>query len=89
MSEHGPDLGEAVDYILSERPKLWEDDVWAIVRDLQDPPPQGSDRLAIAFLKQSHPEISKRDVKVILREWRAYASIARERDWEDGEIDEG
>lgn len=87
MSPHEPDLGEAVDYILAERPKLWEDDIWAVVMLLQDPPARQSDKLALTLVKERHPEISKRDVKLILREWRAYASLARERDWHDGELD--
>ncbi len=87
MNEREPDLGEAVDYILAERPRLWEDEVWAVVMDLQDPPAPGSDKLALALIKERHPEITKRDVKKILREWRAYASLARERDWDEGEID--
>ncbi len=87
MSEREPDLGEAVDYILAERPKLWEDEVWAVVMELQDPPAPASDGLAIALIKERHPEIAKRDVKKMLREWRAYASLARERDWDEGEIE--
>lgn len=82
MNEEGPDLGEAVDYILAERPKLWEDDVWAVVRELQDPPPAKGDRLALSVIKERCPEVSKRDAKLILREWRAYVSLSVEPDWE-------
>lgn len=83
MSDHGPDLGEAVDYILAERPKLWEDDVWAVVNELQDPPAAASDRLALALLAERRPDVAKKDAKLILREWRAYAALAIEPDWDD------
>jgi hypothetical protein len=79
------DLGEAVDYILSERPKLHEDDIWSVLVELQDPPQPGGDALAVELLKQTRPDIHKRNVKVILREWRAYVSLTDEPDWEDGE----
>lgn len=78
-----PDLGEAVDYILSERPKLHEDDVWGVLVELRDPPQPGADALALELIRQTRPDIRPRDAKVILREWRAYVSLAIEPDWED------
>lgn len=86
MSDDEPDLGEAVDYILAERPKLAEDDVWAVVRELGDPPLPESDVLALQLLKSTTPHVRRRHAKVILREWRAYVSLVRERDWEDDEL---
>ncbi len=77
------DLGEAVDYILSERPKLNEDDVWSVLVELNDPPNPGGDALALELIKQTRPGIRGRDVKVILCEWRAYVSLTDEPDWED------
>lgn len=85
MSDDEPDIGEAVEYILAERHKLAEDDVWAVLRELQSPPVLGSDGLALQLLKSTHPNIRPRHVKVILREWRAYVSLVRERDWDDDE----
>ncbi len=85
MSDVEPDLGEAVDYILAERPKLSEDDVWAVLRELQTPPAPGGDGLALQLLKSTQPQIRRRHVKVILREWRAYVSLVLEHDWEDEE----
>lgn len=76
------DLGEAADYILGERPKLDEDDVWAVLNELGDPPAPGADALALDLVTSTHPGIPKRDVKLILREWRAYAEIARQDDWD-------
>ena len=35
------DLGEAADYILSERPGLTEDAVWAVLTELGEPPLPG------------------------------------------------
>lgn len=78
-----PDLGEAVDYILAERPKLHEDDIWAVLVELQNPPAPGADALAIDLLKQTRPDVRPRHAKVILKEWRAYVSLTAEPDWED------
>ena len=77
------DLGEAVDYILSERPKLAEDDVWAVLVELQDPPAIGSEGVALTLLAQVRPDVRKRDAKVIIKEWRAYVSLAAEEDWDE------
>ena len=38
------DLGEAADYILSERPRLDEDVVWAVLNELGEPPGAGRRR---------------------------------------------
>ena len=86
MNDDEPDLGEAADYILAERPKLAEDDVWAVLRELREPPRAGSDGLALQLLKSTAPHVRRRHVKVILHEWRAYVSLVRERDWEDDEL---
>lgn len=80
-----PDIGEAVDYILSERPRLDEDDVWAVLMELGTPPPERSDDLAVALARGARPKMKPRHIRVILREWRAYASLAREPDWQEGE----
>ena len=78
-----PDLGEAVDYILAERPTLHEDDIWAVLVELQNPPAPGADALALDLLKRARPDVRPRHAKVILKEWRAYVSLAVEPDWED------
>lgn len=83
MSGEDPDLGEAVDYILAERPNLAEDDVWAVLVEVGAPPAPDGDDLAVTLLSRSRPDIRRRHVKVILREWRAYASLVAEADWED------
>ena len=83
MSDNDPDIGEAVEYILAERPKLLEDDIWAVLMELGAPPAQGTDGLALQLLAQTRPHIKGRTVKVILREWRAYVSLAIEPDWDD------
>lgn len=75
------DLGEAVDYILAERPGLAEDDVWGVLVELGDPP--AADDLALQLLRTARPQIRPKDVKVILREWRAYVSLAAEEDWDE------
>jgi hypothetical protein len=77
------DLGEAADYILGERPALDEDAVWAVLNELGDPPARGADDLALSLLAGARPEVTPRDARLILREWRAYADLARERDWDD------
>jgi hypothetical protein len=77
------DLGEAADYILAERPRLDADDVWAVLNELGTPPAKGGDDIAVALLGGTHPHIRPRTVRLVLKEWRAYASIAVEDDWED------
>lgn len=81
------DLADAAAYILGERPRLAEDEVWAVLKELGDPPARVAEPLARQLVSQTHPEISGRHVKAILAEWRAYAKIARERDWDDEETD--
>ena len=81
MSELDP--GEAADYILSERPGLDEDHVWAVLNELGEPPAKGQDRLALEILSRSRPEVRAKDAKRILEEWRAYARLAGESDWDD------
>ena len=80
-----PDIGEAVDYILAERPKLDESTVWTVLMELDFPPEAHTDRVALNLITQLHPEMRRRDVKLILREWRAYASLATTGDWDDEE----
>jgi hypothetical protein len=87
VSGEEPDLGEAAEYILAEREGLEEDHVWAVLRELGQPPAPGADRLALEYLKRAVPEVSRRHAKLILREWREYASLARERDWEPDELE--
>lgn len=77
------DLGDAADYILGERPALGEDAVWAVLNELGSLPPRETQDLALDLLGSTHPEISRRSAKLVLREWRAYAELAREEDWED------
>lgn len=77
------DNGEAADYIRGERPGLDEDAVWAVLTELGSPPPAGADELALTLLASARPEVSARDARVILREWRAYAELAGEDDWDD------
>lgn len=79
----GPDIGEAVEYILAEQPDLDEDDVWAVLVELQDPPPPGSDAIAVDLLMQTRPQVDARDARAILTEWRAYAALANEPDWDE------
>ena len=76
------DLGEAADYILSERPGLDEDHVWAVLNELGEPPGKGQDTLALEILSRSRPEVRAKDAKRIIAEWRAYARLAREDDWD-------
>lgn len=77
------DIGEAVDFILGERPHLEEAHVWAVITELGGPPDRRSDELALDLVARTHPEVLRRDAKLILREWRAYAALAAEEDWDD------
>jgi hypothetical protein len=76
------DLGEAVDYIRAEAPGIAEDNVWAVLTELGSPPAPGTDALALDLLGRARPGVSRRDAKRVLREWRAYASLAGEPDWD-------
>lgn len=78
-----PDLGEAVDYILAEAPGIAEDHVWAVLTELGDPPAPGADGLALDLVARARPEVARRDARRVLREWRAYAALAGEPDWDD------
>jgi len=77
------DLGDAAAYILGERPALVEDHVWAILNELGDPPASTSNDLALHVIATAHPEIPQRAAQKILDEWRAYAALAIEADWDD------
>ena len=77
------DLAEAAAYILGERPELDEGAVWAVLNEFGDPPPASSNDLALQLLRSARPEIPSRTAQRILGEWRAYASLASEADWDD------
>jgi hypothetical protein len=77
------DLAEAADYILGERPSLDEDHVWAVLNELGEPPAPRAEPLALDLLAAARPEVPRRAARRILAEWRAYARLAREPDWED------
>ena len=77
------DLGEAADYILSERPGLGEETVWAVLNELGAPPARGQDKLALQLLASARPDVRAGDAKRVIREWRAYADLAGETDWDD------
>ena len=76
------DLGEAADYILSERPGLGEETVWAVLNELGDPPARAQEGIALQLLAAARPDVSPRDAKRVIREWRAYAELAGEADWD-------
>ncbi len=77
------DLGDAAAYILGERPELDEDQVWAVLNEFGAPPPAASNDLAMQLIRSTLPEIPPRTAQRILGEWRAYASLADEPDWDD------
>jgi hypothetical protein len=80
----GPlDIGEAVEYILAERPALDEGLVWAVLMELGEPPAAGAEALALEIVRRAQPAIRPRDARAILREWRAYASLAETEDDEE------
>ena len=53
--------------------------------ELGSPPARSAEGLALDLVASSRPEVSRRDAKLIIREWRAYAALAVERDWDDDE----
>ena len=76
------DLGEAADFILSERPGLSEDDVWAVLNELGAAARAGPAALALQLLASARPQVRAKDARRILDEWAAYAEIARGPDWD-------
>ena len=81
------DRGEAVAFIMGSQPRLDEDDVWTVVNEIGAPPHDGGEPLALELMRQTHPGLSPRTVEAVLREWRAYADLAGQRDWNDDESD--
>lgn len=77
------DLGEAADFILSERPGLAEGDVWAVLNALGDPPAKAQRKIALQLLASAAPQVRARDARRILDEWGAYADLAQGPDWDD------
>ena len=77
------DLGEAADYILSERPELSEDDVWAVLNELGSPPAKAQRKMALQLIASAAPGVRAKDAKRILDEWGAYADLAEGPDWDD------
>jgi hypothetical protein len=77
------DLAEAAAYILGERPGLDEDQVWAVLTELGHPPAATSNDLALHLIATECPEITRRTAQTILGEWRAYAALAIEADWDE------
>ena len=82
MDDDALDLGEAAAFILGERPGLYEDDVWTVLKELGDPPVRSADDMAVDLITRLHPGIRAKDVKAVLAEWREYARIAVEQDWD-------
>jgi len=76
------DLGDAAAFILGARPDLDEDDVWTVLKEIGDPPVRNADGMAVDLITRLHPDIRGKDIKAILNEWREYARIAVEHDWE-------
>jgi hypothetical protein len=53
-----------------------------VLNELGDPPAADQDGLALEILSRSRPEVRAKDAKRILAEWRAYARLAEESDWD-------
>lgn len=81
------DQGEAVAFIIGERPRLSEEEIWKIVKEIGSPPHAGGEPLAVELIRQTHPEIKIRVAEQVIGEWRAYAELATQRDWDDDESD--
>lgn len=81
------DPAAAMDFIKAHQPRLDEDHIFAVVSEMDRPPDREGEPLALQLLSITNPEISDGDVKKILAEWRAFAALADERDWDDDELD--
>ncbi|MBM3634712.1 MAG: hypothetical protein FJW99_05405 [Actinobacteria bacterium] len=82
MDDDPLDLAEAAAFIMGERPGLQEDDVWTVLKELGDPPVRNADGMAVDLITRLHPGMRPRDVRTILGEWREYARLAVEEDWD-------
>ncbi len=82
MSDDDLDLGEAAAFILGARPALGEDDVWTVLNELQDPPVRSADGMAVDLITRLHPHMRPKAIRMVLDEWREYARLAIESDWD-------
>ena len=82
MDDDPLDLGEAAAFILGERPSLSEDDVWTVLKELGDPPVRTADGMAVDLITRLHPGIRAKHIRIVLDEWREYARLAVEDDWD-------
>ena len=57
--------------------------VWAVLNELGEPPAPGADDMALELLARARPEVRRRDARRIIAEWRAYARLDGEPDWDD------
>lgn len=58
-----------------------------MVGELDAPPSKDAEPLALQLIAQTHPEVAASDVRTIIAEWRAFADLSGERDWDDDELD--
>ncbi len=77
------DWGDAAEYIAGQRPGIDEEHIWAVLKELREPPAREQEGLARDLMGSTRPDIKAKDVKQILSEWRAYARLAGERDWDE------
>lgn len=82
MDDDELDLGDAAAFILGERPSIGENAVWTVLNELQDPPVRNADGMAVDLITRLHPDVRPKDIRVILDEWREYARLAQESDWD-------
>jgi hypothetical protein len=82
MDDDELDLGDAAAFILGERPSIGENAVWTVLHELQDPPVRNADAMAVDLITRLHPDVRPKDIRVILDEWREYARLAQESDWD-------
>ncbi len=82
MDDDELDLGDAAAFILGERPSIGENAVWTVLNELQDPPVRNADGMAVDLITRLHPDVRPKDIRVILDEWREYARLATEADWD-------
>ncbi|MSO43781.1 MAG: hypothetical protein EXQ74_00480 [Thermoleophilia bacterium] len=76
------DLGDAAAFILGERPGLDEHTVWMVLNEIRNPPVRSADGMATDLITRLHPQVRAKDVKAVLADWREYARLAVEEDWD-------
>ena len=54
-----------------------------MLNELGAPPEKDQDAIALQLIAQARPDVRTKEVKRVIAEWRAYADLEQEPDWDD------